>query len=162
MDNQTLYRESYDIFISCYDLDKLICCTLYYHLMSPHFIVHHQHCDHIDITSIVTSFYCTSLNVMFIGVGMESTRGVGKFATAKAVQKGGPILVMVVVAVVVYGLEEWCYLSFKIIILFPEVVIFWSGVQSSPSKWVFESACRPHRRRRPFEVRPGILKWSRF
>ena len=128
MDNQTLYRESYDIFISCYDLDKLICCTLYYHLMSPHVIVHHQHCDHIDITSIVTSFYCTSLNVMFIGVGMESTRGVGKFATAKAVQKGGPILVtvvvvVVVVAVVVYGLEEWCYLSLKII-LFSEVVIF--------------------------------------
>ena len=58
---------------------------------------------------------------------MESTRGVGKFATAKAVQKGGPILVMVVVvvvvvvAVVVYGLEEWCYLSLKII-LFSEVI----------------------------------------
>ena len=62
-----------------------------------------------------------------IGVGVESTRGRGKYATAKAGQKGGPIFLMVVVvvvvAVVVYGLEEWCYLSLKII-LFSEVVIF--------------------------------------
>ena len=62
-----------------------------------------------------------------IGVGVESTRGHGKFATAKAGQKGGPILLMVVVVVVVvavvFGLEEWCYLSLEII-LFSEVVIF--------------------------------------
>ena len=51
-------------------------------------------------------------------MGVESTRGHGKFATAKAGQKGGPIVLMVAVVVVVvvvvavvFGLEEWCDLS---------------------------------------------------
>ena len=59
---------------------------------------------------------------------MESTHEHGKYATAKAGQKGGPIFLMVVVdavvvvvvvAVVVSGLEEWCHLSLKL--LFSEV-----------------------------------------
>ena len=54
-----------------------------------------------------------------IGVGVESTRGHGKYAIAKAGQRGGPIFLMVVV--VVYGLEEWRHLSLKIL-LFSEVV----------------------------------------
>ena len=59
---------------------------------------------------------------------MESTHEHGKYATAKAGQKGGPIFLMVVVdvvvvvvAVVVYGLEERCHLSLEIL-FFSEVV----------------------------------------